>query len=420
MFWAVELVRDRGTREMLVPYAASGAQTRPVDEVVAACKERGMWPVYNFNRIHVVPPCTITDEEARQGLEILDEALNAADRHVNGRPLSTACPATPAERYPMRAVVVLTVTECPDPVPGPGELVVRVAAAGVNYKDVYEREGRSPLAAPLVPGSEGAGTVLSVGPGADTFAPGDRVAWWSAPGSYAEQAVVPVRAAVRLPADITEQAAAAVLPQGLTAQYLTTSSYPVIAGEAALVPTAAGGLGQQLVRVLPRRGVHVVGTVSTETKARIARAAGARDVLVLPPGSGNRPAELAARIRELTGGRGVEVVFDGVGKDTFELGLASLRRRGTFVLVGAASGPVPPFDPQRLAAAGSLFLTRPTLVDHATAPEELATRAAEVFAWLRDGTLTATHTTHYPLAQAAQAQTDLQGRRTTGKLLLIP
>ncbi|PYC83176.1 NADPH:quinone reductase [Streptomyces tateyamensis] len=328
----------------------------------------------------------------------------------------------------MRAVIaerfggpeVLALAERADPRPGPGELVVRLAAAGVNYKDVYEREGRGPLPAPLVVGCEGAGTVLATGPGVSAIAPGDRVAWWAAPGSYAEQVVVPARAAVPLPADITEEAAAAVLLQGLTAHYLTTSTYRAAAGECALVPAAAGGLGQQLARVLARRGVHVIGTVSTEAKAAVATAAGVRDVLVVPPGGFGDGEQVAARVRELTGGRGVDVVYDGVGRDTFRTGLAALRRRGTFVLVGAASGPVPPFDPQLLAAAGSLFLTRPTLVDHATEPAELAERAGEVFAWLRDGTLSAEPGGRYPLARAAAAHADLEGRRTTGKLLLVP
>ncbi|WP_329576150.1 quinone oxidoreductase [Kitasatospora sp. NBC_01250] len=328
----------------------------------------------------------------------------------------------------MRAVVVeefggpevLALAERPDPQPGPGELVVRLTAAGVNYKDVYEREGRSPLKAPLVAGCEGAGTVLSVGPEVTGTAPGDRVAWWAAPGSYAEQVVVPARAAVRLPADISEEAAAAVLLQGLTAHYLVTSTFRAEAGQSALIPAAAGGLGQQLARVLSRRGVHVIGTVSSEAKAAAATAAGVRDVLVVPPGGFEEADKIASQVRELTGGRGVDVVYDGVGRDTFRTGLAALRPRGTFVLVGAASGPVPPFDPQHLGSGGSLFLTRPTLVDHATDPAELAERAHEVFAWLRDGTLSADVAQRYPLAEAARAHADLQSRRTTGKLLLLP
>lgn len=316
---------------------------------------------------------------------------------------------------------VLTLAERPDPVPGPGELLVRVGAAGINFKDVPEREGNTKRSLPLVPGSEGAGTVLATGSGTTGFHPGDRVGWWSAPGSYAEQVAVPATAAVRLPADIEEEQAAAVLLQGLTAHYLTSSTYPAAKGETALVHAAAGGLGQHLVRLLSLRGVRVIGVVSAASKAEAAGAAGAHEVIVTGDGSvATEPSPLAERVRELTGGRGVDVVYDGVGRDTFQASLSSLRRRGMLVLVGAASGPVPPFPPQSLAAHGSLFLTRPTLVDHATEPAELRGRAAEVFGWLRDGTLRLAIGGRYPLAEAAQAHADLQSRRTTGKLLLLP
>ena len=328
----------------------------------------------------------------------------------------------------MRAVVaeahggpeVLTVAERPEPESGEDTLVVELAAAGVNFKDVYEREGRTPLRAPLVPGSEGAGTVLAAGPGTG-FAPGDRVAWCAAPGSYAERVAVPARAAVRVPDDIPLTDAAAILLQGLTAHYLTTSTHRAAEGETALVHAAAGGLGQHLVRLLSRRGVRVIGTVSTQEKAGTAKAAGAHDVIVRGVrGPSDASDGLAERVLALTGGRGVDVVYDGIGRDTFEAGLAALRRRGTFVLVGAASGPVPPFDPQRLAGLGSLFLTRPTLVDHASDPAELAERAAEVFSRLRGGVLEVAVGGRYRFDQAAQAHDDLQSRRTTGKLLLHP
>ncbi|MFD0279179.1 quinone oxidoreductase family protein [Kitasatospora sp. NPDC127111] len=323
----------------------------------------------------------------------------------------------------MRAVVVerpggpevLVATDRPDLEPGPGELVVALAAAGVNFKDVYEREGLTGAAGPFVPGCEGAGTVIAVGPDVRGPGVGDRVAWWAAPGSYAEQVVVRADATVPVPDDVSEADAAAVLLQGLTAHYLVTSTYPARKGETALVHSAAGGLGQHLTRLLAERGVRVIGTVSTPDKVPAAEAAGAAAVVVRDGTS-----DLAERVRGLTEGDGVDVVFDGVGRDTFEAGLRALRRRGTFVLVGAASGPVPALDPQALAAHGSLFLTRPTLVDHATDPAELRSRAADVFQWLREGRLQLTIGARYPLDQAARAHADLQSRRTTGKLLLLP
>ncbi|WFB09675.1 quinone oxidoreductase [Streptomyces sp. LX-29] len=329
----------------------------------------------------------------------------------------------------MRAVVVeraggpevLVPTELPDPVPGPGELLVRLAVAGVNYKDVYERQAGSRATPPFVPGSEGAGTVLALGPGAEGFAVGDRVAWWAAPGSYAEQVIVPAAAAVPVPEDITAADAAAVLLQGLTAHYLTTSVHPAAKGETALVHSAAGGLGRHLTRLLTAQGVRVLATVSAPEKVEAARAAGAQEVLVRAEGGALADGgELAARVRELTDGRGVDVVYDGIGRDTFEAGLGAVRRRGLFVLVGSASGPAPALDPQSLASRGSLFLTRPTLVDYATDPDELRFRAAEVFDWLRDGRLELAVGGRYPLAEAARAHADLQSRRTTGKLLLLP
>ncbi|MER6333235.1 quinone oxidoreductase [Streptomyces sp. NPDC001034] len=324
----------------------------------------------------------------------------------------------------MRAVVaerhggpeVLTETDRPDPRPGPGELLVRLAAAGINYKDVYEREGRAALRAPFVPGSEGAGTVLATGADVTGFRPGDRVAWCAAPASYAELVAVPARAAVRVPDDIPDADAAATMLQGLTAHYLTTSTYRAAPGETALVHSAAGGLGQHLVRLLVRRGARVIGTVSAPGKAAAAEAAGAHHVIV----RGGDPGELTRRVLDHTDGRGADVVYDGIGRDTFEAGLAALRPRGTFVLVGAASGPVPPFDPQSLAPRGSLFLTRPTLVDHASDPDELTARAADVFRWLREGVLKTAIGGRYGFDRAAEAHADLQSGTTTGKLLLHP
>jgi NADPH2:quinone reductase len=232
--------------------------------------------------------------------------------------------------------------------------------------------------------------------------------------------VVNASAAVRVPDDMTDEDAAAVLLQGLTAHYLTTSTYPAAKGETALVHAAAGGLGQHLVRVLARRGVRVIGTVSTQAKADVARAAGAHEVIVRGARGTVLAAEFAEHVRELTDGRGVDVVYDGIGKDTAEGGLLALRRRGVFVLVGAASGPMPSFDPQSLAALGSLFLTRPTLNDHATDPAELAGRAADVFEWVRNGTLRVAVGGRYGLHEAAKAHADLASGATNGKLLLLP
>ncbi|MGW1074195.1 quinone oxidoreductase family protein [Streptomyces sp. NPDC002537] len=320
----------------------------------------------------------------------------------------------------MRAIVVtqyggpevLTVAERPAPAPGPGQVVARPSVIGVNFKDIYEREGRAKLSPPFVPGSEGAGTVTAVGEGVTSLAPGDRIAWCAAPGSYAEEVVVPARAAVPLPADITDQDAAAVLLQGLTAHYLTTSTHPMREGGTALVHAAAGGVGRLLTQLLTRHGVKVVATVSTPAKAADAEALGAWQTLVTTGGT-----DIAARVRDLTDGRGVDVVYDGVGHDTFEAGLKSLRPRGTFVLFGESSGPVSGFDPRLLA---SLFLTRPTLNDHATDPAELRERSAELFAWLRDGEIDVSVGGRYRLDEAVRAHQDLQQRRSTGKLLLTP
>ncbi|MEV6979456.1 quinone oxidoreductase [Kitasatospora sp. NPDC093806] len=322
----------------------------------------------------------------------------------------------------MRAVVVqqsggpeaLTPTEHPDPVPGPGEVLVRTGAIGVNFKDVYEREGRTGATTPFIPGCEGAGTVVATGPGVTAPAVGDRVAWWAAPAGYAELVTVKADATVPVPDDIPDTDAAAVLLQGLTAHYLTTSTWPARKGATALVHSAAGGLGAHLTRLLTAAGVHVIATVSTPAKTAAATAAGAEHVIV------RTREDFAARVRELTGGRGADVVFDGIGRDTFEAGLTCLARRATFVLAGAASGPAPALDPQKLAAHGSVYLTRPTLVDYATDPAELRERAADVFDWLRSGRLTLTIAARHPLADAATAHTALQSGHTTGKILLIP
>jgi NADPH2:quinone reductase len=309
---------------------------------------------------------------------------------------------------------VLRPAELPEPQPGPGELLVDVAVAGVNYIDTYNRSGVYPVDLPFVLGQEGAGRVTALGAG-DTggFAVGDRVVWANVLGGYAERAVVPADVAVAVPDAVTDDVAVGAYLQGMTAHFLVTDCAPVGAGDSVLVHAAAGGVGLLLTQLAAARGARVLGTASTEEKATLARAAGAAEVLL--PGD-----DLAVRVRALTGGEGVAVAFDGVGRDTFDASLASLRRRGTLVLFGAASGPVPPVDPQRLNRAGSVYLTRPTLHHYVATRAELTARAAAVFAAVADGTLHVRIGHRYPLAEAAQAHRDLEGRRTTGKVLLVP
>jgi NADPH2:quinone reductase len=310
---------------------------------------------------------------------------------------------------------VLHLTELPDPAPGPGGLLVEVAAAGVNYIDTYQRSGAYPMPLPFIPGSEGAGTVAAVGTGVGDVAIGDRVAWAMSPGSYAERAVVPADRAVPVPEGIDIQIAAGCLLQGMTAHYLTVSVHAVAPGETVLVHAAAGGMGLLLTQLATARGARVIGTVSTPEKQRLAREAGASEVIRY-----TEVDDLAGEVRRLTGGEGVAAVYDGVGASTFDASLASLRRRGMLALYGAASGPVPPVDPQRLNSAGSVFLTRPTLADYVATREELTWRAGEVFDAIAGGSLRITIGGRYPLAEAGRAHRDLQGRRTTGKLLLLP
>lgn len=323
----------------------------------------------------------------------------------------------------MRAVQVSThggpealePAELRPPQPGPGELLVDVAAAGVNYIDTYHRSGTYSRSLPFVPGLEGAGRVAAVGPGVDGMRAGDRVAWADAPGSYAEQVVVPAERVVPVPADVDDETAAAALLQGMTAHYLAVSTYPVGEGDSVLVHAAAGGVGLLLTQLVTTRGGRVIGTVSTAEKEQLAREAGAAEVIRY-----TEVDDLAAAVRQLTGGDGVAVVYDGVGVSTFDASLAALRRRGVLVLFGAASGPVPPFDIQRLNSGGSLFLTRPTLQHYTATREELTWRAAEVYAAVASGELRIRIGGRYPLERARQAHEELQGRRTTGKLLLLP
>ncbi|WP_420753323.1 quinone oxidoreductase family protein [Rhodococcus sp. O3] len=308
---------------------------------------------------------------------------------------------------------VLVPAELPDPVPGPGELLVRTDAIGVNYIDTYFRTGLYATDLPYVPGSEGTGRVEAVGPGTTEFAVGDRVCWAAAPGSYAELVVVPEAVAVPVPDEVPADQAASALLQGMTAHYLLESTYPAQPGETVLMHAGAGGVGLILTQLATTKGVRVITTVSSDEKEALSREAGAAEVLRYGD-------DLADRVRELTGGEGVAAVYDGVGKDTFEASLASLRIRGTLALFGAASGPVPPFDPQRLNPAGSVFLTRPTLVHYTRDRQELLWRSGDVFAAIAAGDLKIRVGARYPLADAAQAHRDLEGRRTTGSIVLAP
>jgi NADPH:quinone reductase len=311
---------------------------------------------------------------------------------------------------------VLRLAERPDPQPGPGQVVAEVAAAGVNYMDIYQREGVGGYRAelPVVTGGEGAGTVIAVGEGVTGLAVGDRVAWW-APGSYAEQVVLPADRVVRVPDGISTEVAVAAIVQGMTAHYLVTSTYPVRPGDVTVVHAAAGGVGLLLTQMVKRRGGIVVATCSGGAdgeKHSLAREAGADYVTGYD--------RFRAVVGEVTGGVGAHVVYDGVGQATFDDSLAALRPRGLLVVYGAASGQVPPFDVQRLNSGGSLFVTRPTLAHYIADPDELRWRAGEVFDGIAQGELDVRIGGRYPLADAARAQQDLAARRTTGKLLLIP
>lgn len=312
---------------------------------------------------------------------------------------------------------VLEPDEIPDPLPGPRDLLVRLSAAGVNFIDTYRRSGVYAMPFPHVPGSEGAGVVEAVGREVRDFAVGDLVAWASAPSSYAELVVVPEAVALRVPDGVPDEVAAALPLQGLTAHYLVTSTFPVLEGQDVLVHAGAGGVGLLLTQLAAARGARVITTVGTAEKEALSRAAGASEVIRYTE-LDDLMTELPALVRDLTGGRGVHTVFDGVGASTFDASLASLRPRGGLALFGASSGPVPPFDPQRLNAAGSLFLTRPTLGHYTATRDELTRRADELFAAVAAGTLDVRVGATYPLAEAAEAHRALEGRATTGKVLL--
>lgn len=309
---------------------------------------------------------------------------------------------------------VMELVDLPVPQPKAGEAVVKIAAIGVNFIDVYNREGRYKQALPLVLGQEAAGTVSAVGSDVRGVAVGDRVGYTLVLGSYAEYAAVPADKLVKIPEGVNEREAAAAILQGMTAHYLAHDTWPLKKGETALVHAAAGGVGLLLVQMAHNIGARVIGTVSTEEKAKLARAAGADDIILYTQ------TDFEAETKQLMGGKGVDVVYDSVGKTTFEKGLNLLRPRGLMALYGGSSGAVAPFDPLVLTQKGSIFLTRPSLGAYVLTPEELERRAGAVFGMIREGKLKLRIEHVYPLAEAQRAHRDLEGRKTTGKLLLIP
>jgi NADPH:quinone reductase len=308
----------------------------------------------------------------------------------------------------------MEVAELPVPNPKANEAVVKLAASGVNFIDVYVREGRYKAPLPVVPGQEGAGVVTAVGADVKSLKVGDRVAWTSVLGAYAEYAAVPADRLVPVPQGVSDHQAAAAMLQGMTAHYLSHDTYPLKQGETALVHAAAGGVGLLLVQMAHNIGARVIATVSTDEKAELARAAGAHDVILYTK------SDFEVETKRLTGGKGVDVVYDSVGKTTFDKGLNVLRPRGMMVLFGGSSGPVPPFDPMVLAQKGSLYVTRPTLVAYIATREELVARSGAVFSMISAGKLKLRIEHTYPLADVQRAHRDLEARKTTGKLLLIP
>ena len=309
---------------------------------------------------------------------------------------------------------VLTYEDVPLPEPGPGEVRVKVAAAGLNFIDIYQRRGWYTTPLPLTLGQEAAGVVDAVGAGVAEFKPGDRVAYAMVLGAYAEYAVVPVTRLAPVPAEISLELAAAVMLQGMTAHYLATTTYPLKPGDVALVHAGAGGVGQLLIQIAKRRGARVIATVGSVEKAELAKAAGADDVILY------REQDFEMEVKRLTNGAGVHVNYDSVGKETFLKGLNVLRPRGYMVLYGQASGPVEPFDPQLLNQKGSLFLTRPSLGHYLLTREELLGRAGDLFRWMTAGELIVRIDRTFHLSEAADAHRYMEDRRTLGKVLLVP
>jgi NADPH2:quinone reductase len=309
---------------------------------------------------------------------------------------------------------VLQFIEVPEPEPVAGHAIVRVEASGVNFIDVYHRTGLYKVPLPRTLGQEGAGTVLSVAPGVTDVAPGQRVAWAGPFGGYAERVSVPAERLVAVPEGVTTRQAAAAMLQGMTAHYLACSTYPLKPGDTCLVHAGAGGVGLLLTQIARMRGARVLTTVSTPEKAELSRGAGAEATIDYTT------QDFEAEVKRLTGGRGVQVVYDSVGRTTFERSLGSLAPRGMLVLFGQSSGPTGPFDPQVLSQRGSLYLTRPSLFAYVATREELVERAGEVLGWIRDGRLRLRIEHEFPLGDAADAHRALEGRKTTGKVLLIP
>jgi len=311
-------------------------------------------------------------------------------------------------------VEVLKYEDVPTPEPGEAQVRVRIEASGVNFIDIYHRIGRYQGSLPFMLGQEGGGVVDAVGPNVTEVTPGDRVAYASAQGSYAEYAIVPAWVLVPVPKETDVQHATAAMEQGLTAHYLTHSTYPIKQGETVLIHAASGGVGHLLVQIARLRGARVIGTVSTEEKAALAREAGADEVIIYTQ------VDFESEVKRLTKNKGVDVVYDSVGRDTFEKGLNLLRRRGYMVLFGQSSGPAPQIDPQILNPKGSLFLTRPTLGHYTADREELLLRTNDLFNWMANGKLTVRIDQTFPLAEAAEAHRYLEGRKSRGKILLIP
>jgi len=309
---------------------------------------------------------------------------------------------------------VMELVDLPVPVPKANEVVVKLAASGINFIDVYHREGRYKVPLPFTPGQEGAGTVTAVGADVTSVKVGDRVAWCHLLGAYAEYSVVAADRLVPIPAGVTDQQAAAAMLQGMTAQYLAYDTYPLKRGETALVHAAAGGVGLLLTQMAHNIGARVIATVSTDEKAKLAREAGADEIIFYTK------SDFEADTKQLTGGKGVDVVYDSVGKTTFEKGLNILRPRGMMVLYGGSSGAAPAIDPIILTQKGSLYLTRPSLGNYVATREDLVARSSAVFGMITSGKLKLRIEYTYPLSEAQQAHRDLEGRKTTGKLLLLP
>ncbi|MFZ0013131.1 MAG: quinone oxidoreductase [Acidimicrobiia bacterium] len=322
----------------------------------------------------------------------------------------------------MRAIVIetsggadeLALREVPDPIPGPDEVLVDVAAAGLNFIDTYHRSGLYPMDFPFIPGLEGAGTIVGLGSAVDGLAVGDRVGWTGALGSYAERHVVPSANAIPVPDDIDIEDAAAVLLQGLTAHYLATDTFPLGAGTRCLIHAGAGGVGLLLTQIAAMKGAHVITTVGTHQKAEMSRGAGADDVIVYTD------TDFKAAVQDLVGVKALDVVYDGVGKATFHDSIDLLRPRGLMVTFGNSSGPVPEISPLLLMQKGSLFLTRPTIGDYLQSRDELLGRANDLFTWITDGDLEVTIGARYPLEEAADAHRAMEARETVGKVLIVP